>query len=155
MRKLLIAFLLFAGVRASALPDFAIPVGTTSVKVAPERGTQNATAWTNGIAVTQGQLVKYQQHFFMAETNVTSSTTAPAADPTHFRALQGNRVRESLTICNTGANTIWVNIGAPARDGYGIRMPTGYVITIEDMQAAVHAVAESVGGEITGVDIAK
>ena len=138
---------------AMAAPEFGMVVGTDSVKVAPERGTMNATAWTNGIATAQGQLFKYSGLYFMAETAEASSTALPMTNSL-MRALSGNKQRSSLVLCNASTNTVWLNIGGAARTDAGARLSPGWSIVLDDIQAPVFAISTA-DSLLTGVDVPK
>ena len=136
-----------------AQSDFAVSVPARSVKVAPERATRSVARWEQGMAVPQGTLVQRDRQVFMAEKDIASSATEPLADETGFRRLDGNGPRESLVLCNTGTATIWLNVGGPARQGKGVRLPEGWIVTLTNIQEPVFALAEGGSGTLSGVDV--
>lgn len=150
LKLVLLALVFTAGV-AGALPDFAMTVPTNSVKIAPARNLRIAPRWVSGAAVVQGQVLMVERQFFMAEEAIASSTTTPSQD-SRFRNIGLAHSRASLALCNTGGTDIWVNIGADARIGYGIKLPPEWVITLNSIQTAVYAVSEGGSGALSGVD---
>lgn len=154
MKKLIALLLAGIALSAHALPDFAADVGDASVKVAPERGVMSAVKWTNNIAVAQGQLVQVGRSMYMAQTGLVASAVSPQLDA-NFRALQNNNQRSVLVICNTGTETVWLNVGSPARLNMGMKLPAEWAISFSDIQAAVFAIAEGDGSTVSGVDVSK
>lgn len=152
--KCLIALVLSVLSLTVGAAEFGVTVNTSSVKVAPERGVFDATLWTNGMAVAQGQLVRYHKAFYMAETAIVSSTNTPYPGGSEFRALENDSLRESLVLCNASDNTIWLNIGGPARLNAGVRLSPGWSIVLDDIQASVFAIS-STASLLTGVDVVK
>lgn len=152
MKKLLPLVFGVVSLAALAVPEYGMNIGTNSVKIAPERGSIQAVKWESGIEVGQGQIVDFGKLFYMAETGMVESTTIPIADA-NFRSLQNNKDRSSLIVCNVGAGTVWLNIGAPARTNFGMRIPTGWVVNFDEIQSAVYAISDSTGSRVIGVDI--
>ena len=150
--RFLAASIMALAVGISGAQDFIMPLAQTSVKIAPDRDTRSATAWVSGMDATQGLVVVKDRMFFMAETNIFATTTPPFAD-TRFRRLGGNLPRESLVVCNIGTNTVWLNIGAPATVGRGIRLPTGWALSLDNIQSAVYALGDAGVGGLSGVDV--
>jgi hypothetical protein len=153
LKSKLVALFLLACATAFAAPEFGVTVGTSSTKIAPERGTMYAVNWTNGIAVAQGQILSVGNAFYMAETGMVTSATAPAADA-NYRALGSNLNRASLVLCNTSANVVWLNIGGPAALNKGIRLPAYWSIVLDEIQAPVFAISTA-SSLVTGVDVVK
>lgn len=150
-----IAFLMSLMVLGAAMAgDFQMSVSTNSVKIAPERN-RNAPAWVSGSSVPQGQVLKHNGQFFMAETAETNSVTAPPGNA-NMRKLYGNPKREALVICNAGTTTAWLNVGAHAVTNRGIMLVAGAVASFSDINEAVYAVsAANPSPTLTGVDVPK
>ena len=149
MKKLAIAAVIMLTLFVRAQSDFAANVAQASIKIAPERGVASALAWVTGTTAVQGQIVKYDNQYFMAEV---ATASVPGADA-NYRKLGRDRLRAVLVVCNVGTSTLWVNVGGPATVGKGMRLPPEWVIAFSDIQAAVHAIAEdATGGKVSGVD---
>ena len=120
-------------------------ISNTSVKVLPRRGVMSAITWTNGITLVQGQLVTYQNRYYMAEVSGVSSTT-----PTHMSGVTANlrfvpsTLRQACIIHNGSDNsTAWIDVDSYAAEYKGFRLPPNATASFEGYQNAFHAIAPS------------
>ena len=130
-------------------------ITTNSVKVLPAKPILGATAWTNGIAVAQGQIIEHNNRYFMAEAAIASATN----EPVHVSGISNNlravaRDRRKAAILHNGddATDVWINVGGAAAVGSGFRLPAKATATFESYQHDFYAYsAGSVSLAITEV----
>jgi len=147
MKRLLAALALLA-LPAMASEPLSVTVGTNSTVVLPRRNSIGAT-WTAGDPVTQGQLITYADGLtYMA----LAAGTLPAAPDTNYRRVpSGGRL--IATVQNTGSTDIWVSIGSAAQLNKGLKLVTGAVLTLEDVQDRVNIISSAAGGTAVMLDV--
>lgn len=141
MKRIIALFTLIAVV-ASATP-VSMTVTTTSVKVLPGKPVLSGVTWTNGITVAQGQVLRYQGQSYMAETAGVKSTEPVPGTTTDGLRWTTSRDRAIATIQNLGTTEVFLSFRGPAESGKGLKLVADAVMSLEDVQTAVHAITAS------------
>jgi hypothetical protein len=141
-------------------------IGTTAVKVLPERGNALPAVFTAGRVYRQGDVVRANAMFYMcvstnstgtAGTNTPSWVTGEASDGTNtWRAFQGGP-RKGWVLYNAGTNTVMMGYGyvPTAATGAAI-LPGGQSAPVTDtLQDAVYIIGTgtATNGLVTGVEL--
>lgn len=159
MNKLAVSFCVLVSLVALVVAEAPIgmTISTTSVKIMPRRGTRGATAWTNGIALAQGQMVKNDSLFYMAEATIASATNEPlhSYGSTNDLRYVPSVQRKYCLIQNNSTNDMWINVNSPAELNKGTKLEPGVIMTFEDLQDSIHALAEVASSLIVGMDVSK
>ena len=132
----------------------AVDVGTTSVKILPERGFSSPVGivWTNGIALGPGSLVQNQGRMYLVEDTIASATDEPvhlSGVTNDFRYVSPS-LRRAAYIQNMGATNLFLSIGSPAVANRGIYLAPGELLELPGVQEAVYGVAPA-GTVTTGI----
>ena len=140
-------------------------IGTTAVKVLPERGNVLPPDFTIGRVYRQGDVVKAGAKFYMcvstnstgtAGTNTPSWVTGEASDGTNvWRAFNGGP-RKGWVIYNAGTNTVMMGYGyVPTATTGAAILAGGQSAPIGDLQDAVYVIGTgtATNGLVTGLEL--
>lgn len=133
-----------------------VTLTTTSAKVSPKREITSAQPWVSGMALVQGQVIKNNGFYYMAEVAIGSSVTAPD----HASGVVNNlrefdrKARHALVLQHVGtAGVIWIHADKTAVVDECIKLEAGQAITFTDFQNAFYAVASVNGLILTYTEI--
>lgn len=157
MKKLVLSVILSV-VSGACFADgpVGMTVGTNSVKILPSRPIVSATAWTNGIALVQGQVIANNGFFYMAEAAVTSATNEPTHAVGVVNSLRGVRTgrRVALTLQNLStSNTVYFAFGSAAAENKGGALAPGAGFTLSGYQEAVYMISPSGDSVVVANDL--
>ena len=142
-RILYLVLFLVAGVALAGAP-LSMDLGTNAVTVLPERSVSRATTWVSGMTVAQGQMVRNNSRFYMAEAAATS-TNAPAhvsGSVSGFR-LVSKGPRAGFVLQNDSSVNMWLAFGETAEEDKGLLLVPTATLTLFGYQGRVSAVAAS------------
>ena len=151
---MLLACLLTASISWAAAP-VGMTVHTSSVKLLPRRGIQSATTWTNGIALSQGQMVKNDGYYYMAEATIASATN----EPTHLYGTTNDlrfvpsTLRKACVVQNQSTNNVYLNLDTDAEASKGMLLYPKVALTFQGYQNAFYVLASASNSLVTATII--